>query len=158
MGHESIDSNDVVKVNILDVDNTDSLDTVSTQVGTYPDLFKPEQENQDKSLILSTESRTETVDILLPSNHLETHEVVVDQYENKSGSGHEMDGVFHVSHNSKEAKHLSESDESIMHVVNDSKVHLYEDTNLHLVRNLEENDAENMTDMKTNTDEETRST
>jgi len=156
--HESIDSNDVVKVKILDVDNTNSLDGVNTQVGTYPDLFKPEQENKDNSQILSTESRTETVDILLPSNHLETLEVVVYQYENKSGSGHEMDSVFHVSHNSKEATLLSESDESIMHVVNDSKVHLYEDRNLHIVRNLEENDAKNMTDMKTNTNEETRST
>merc|ERR1711892_1209725 len=66
-----------------------------------------------------------------------------------------MDGVFHVSHNAKEAKLFSESDESIMHLVNDSKVHSYEDRNLHIVRNLEENDAENM---KTNTDEETRST
>merc|ERR1711892_210262 len=114
-----MDSNDVVKVNVLDVYKTDSVEAVSTHVGTYPDLFKLEQKNKDNSQILSTESRTETVDILLPSNHLETHEVVVDQYENKSGSGHEMDGVFHVSHNSKEAKLLSESNDSIVHVVND---------------------------------------
>merc|ERR1711892_740036 len=145
-----MDSNDVVKVNVLDVYKTDSVEAVSTQVGTYPDLFKPEQENKDNSQILSTESRTETVDILLPSNHLETHEVVVDQYENKSGSGHEMDGVFHVSQNAKQAKLLSESNDSIVHEVNDSKVRSSE--------NLEENDAENMTNMKTNTDEETRST
>jgi len=66
--HEEIKGDEKVELYVLDADNIKSSDDINSEIGSYPEYVNKANIKNSKGLILSTESRTETVDVILPNN------------------------------------------------------------------------------------------
>jgi len=66
--HEEIKGDEKVELYVLDADHIKSIDDINSEIGSYPEYVNQANIKNSKELILSTESRTETVDVILPNN------------------------------------------------------------------------------------------